>query len=236
MPNMPAFVLSGGSILGAFQAGAIYQVLQDGFAPQAIFGVSAGALNGAFLADRAGRQLIAGKPLDWKLIGQQLIDFWINNVTDPSVLIEKKTGAGLLFDVLFDNFNGLVGTVHLKNLVHREIRPENLKKCFDAGLVYRAGTVNLMTGEMIYADASAAYLGNLIDYIYASTAISTPARQFRLQCRLSRSKISLSWTAEFAMSRHLAMPSNSEPPISFALYVSRFPSHPSEHRLRRKTL
>ena len=225
---MQALVLSGGSILGAFQAGAIYQVLQDGFAPQAIFGVSAGALNGAFLADRAGRQLIAGRPLDWKLIGQQLIDFWINNVTDPSVLIEKKTGAGILFDVIFDNFDGLVGTVHLKNLIHREIRPENLKKCLDAGLVYRAGTVNMMTGEIIYADASAAYLGNLIDYIYASTAIP-------IAMPIVQVKDQPSSTAEFATSRRFAMRSIPEPPISSALYVSRFLSPLSEHRLIRKT-
>lgn len=53
---MKAFVLSGGSIKGAFQAGVITDLLTSGsFMPDAIYGTSVGSLNGAFLADRAGR-------------------------------------------------------------------------------------------------------------------------------------------------------------------------------------
>jgi hypothetical protein len=43
--DMKALVLSGGSILGAFQAGAIAKVLGDGFVPELVIGTSVGALN-----------------------------------------------------------------------------------------------------------------------------------------------------------------------------------------------
>ena len=53
-----AFVLSGGSIKGAFQAGALADLLTSKtFTPDAIYGTSVGSLNGAFIADRAGRFL-----------------------------------------------------------------------------------------------------------------------------------------------------------------------------------
>lgn len=54
------FVLSGGSVRGAAQAGMLRVLLENGVVPDAIVGVSAGALNGTFLAaepsaEQAGR-------------------------------------------------------------------------------------------------------------------------------------------------------------------------------------
>jgi NTE family protein len=45
-----AFVLAGGGSLGAVQAGMLIELIADGVVPDFVVGVSAGALNGAFLA------------------------------------------------------------------------------------------------------------------------------------------------------------------------------------------
>jgi NTE family protein len=57
---MKALVLGGGSMKGAFQVGVIQAVLENGFQPEMIYGISVGALNATFLANEAGRQM-AGK-------------------------------------------------------------------------------------------------------------------------------------------------------------------------------
>ena len=45
-----AFVLAGGGSLGAVQAGMLIELIAAGLVPDFVVGVSAGALNGAFLA------------------------------------------------------------------------------------------------------------------------------------------------------------------------------------------
>jgi NTE family protein len=47
-----AFVLSGGASLGAIQVGMLQALYERRIAPDFIFGASAGALNGAFIAAR----------------------------------------------------------------------------------------------------------------------------------------------------------------------------------------
>jgi NTE family protein len=49
-----AFVLAGGGSLGAVQAGMLLELMANGLRPDLIVGVSAGALNGAFLAHDPG--------------------------------------------------------------------------------------------------------------------------------------------------------------------------------------
>jgi NTE family protein len=79
-----AFVLSGGGILGTFQAGAISAMLkQKQFTPSGIFGSSDGALNGAFLADRAGRQMASTGRIDWARVADDLVKFWRSRITGP---------------------------------------------------------------------------------------------------------------------------------------------------------
>lgn len=50
MPDKTAFVLAGGGSLGAVQVGMLSELLATGIRPDLIVGVSAGALNGSFLA------------------------------------------------------------------------------------------------------------------------------------------------------------------------------------------
>src|SRR6266566_3124626 len=47
-----AFVLAGGAVLGAMQAGMVHALYERGIAPDLLIGTSAGALNAAFLASR----------------------------------------------------------------------------------------------------------------------------------------------------------------------------------------
>ena len=54
VPTRPAtvFVLSGGAALGAAQAGMLRVLLDAGVVPDAVVGVSAGAINGAHVAQK----------------------------------------------------------------------------------------------------------------------------------------------------------------------------------------
>ena len=58
-------VLQGGGALGAYQAGVYEGMLEQGFAPDWVTGVSIGAINGA---------LIAGNPVERRL--ERLREFW----------------------------------------------------------------------------------------------------------------------------------------------------------------
>lgn len=60
------FVLGGGGALGAYQAGALLALLEHGVVPDAIYGASVGALNGAFLAGDPGRRRAVELARWWK--------------------------------------------------------------------------------------------------------------------------------------------------------------------------
>ncbi len=161
------FVLSGGSIRGAFQAGAIAEILTSGsFIPDAVYGTSAGSLNGAFIADRAGRAVIAGDSPDWVKIGNQLQQFWLKEITSFKKIGRKKGKLKLLYSIVFNKFDGFVDTSALQRLVHKEIKRENLLK---SPIDFYACSVDISTGKAIYAIAKDH--PEILDYIIASTAI-----------------------------------------------------------------
>jgi NTE family protein len=171
MPNPPdqprrALVLSGGSIKGAFQAGAIAEVLRSGFVPNVIYGISVGALNGAFLADRSGRRAgNANQPVPWPEIGAELVDFWTQCITRPSAIIRKHGTSAIVWETLWNDFNGLVDTKPLRNLITAEITEANLRA---SPATLTVGAVNLVTGDIRYATPGSP---NIVAYVYASTAI-----------------------------------------------------------------
>lgn len=160
---MQALVLGGGSIKGAFQAGALAEVLAQGFAPRIITGTSVGALNGAFLAERAGRA--AAGPVEWPAIGADLEQFWKANVTRPDDIIEVRSKGKVALSALFSRFDGLVKTDRLQALVRKELNEDNIRS---SPVALYAGSVNLADGEIIYAHRG---FPNLLDYVIASTAI-----------------------------------------------------------------
>lgn len=163
---MKALVLSGGSVKGAFQAGAIEFVLASGFVPDLVYGISVGSLNGAFLVDRAGR---AGRPsgpaVDWPAIGTELTAFWRRRVTRPEDLIEKRSPRSVTWNILRSKFDGLVGIGPLTRLIHSEIDAANLRAAPTRLMV---GAVNLADGSIRYADPA---FPRIVDYVVASAAM-----------------------------------------------------------------
>lgn len=161
-----ALILAGGSIKGAFQAGAFRSVIESGFKPDFIYGVSVGSLNGAFICNEAGKQNVHSiEKLDWNLISQSLISFWTKNITQPSDIALRTKDISLFAHILFERFHGLLNTTPIQNLIKQTIKVEDLKK---SPIGFQAGAVNIGDGKITYVDASDK---NFIDYLLASSAI-----------------------------------------------------------------
>lgn len=157
-----ALILSGGSIKGAFQAGAIQQILNEGFKPDIIHGISVGSLNGSFLVNETGKR---NNQYDWKTIGNTLVDFWRNEINKPSDLMKKKGFFKLAKELLFNRFDGIISNEPLENLVKRMLSLENLRK---SNIDFTAGAVDMVTGKLKSFNQSNP---SLIDGVIASTTI-----------------------------------------------------------------
>ena len=162
---MIAFVLSGGSIKGAFQAGAIQAVLEKNLYPEFLYGISVGSLNSTFLNHEAGRQGVPFGQLDWKSISDSLIGFWTGKVTQPSDLIAKRKFIPLAFSILKGKFNGVTDTQPLRDLVKSSISMDQIRR---SPLKQQVGTVNFLNGEITYADPG---FPDFLDWVIASAAI-----------------------------------------------------------------
>jgi NTE family protein len=160
-----ALVLSGGSIKGAFQAGAIRHLLDAGWVPDILVGTSVGSLNASFLADRIGRQVAAGNAADWPAAGADLEAFWRTNITGPETLIRRRSRTELAWDALSSKFDGFLRIDPLIALVRRELDVENIRK---SAVDLRIATVNVIDGRLKLADAG---FHDLIEYIIASSAM-----------------------------------------------------------------
>lgn len=145
-----ALVLGGGTMKGAFQAGALTEILKK-FTPDAIYGVSVGALNGAFLADRAGRRVRAGQPVDWPAIADELVDFWKTEITGFDRLGKRRTKTSVGWNVLVGNFNGLTTMAPLEALLAKTIDRDNIAA---SGVNFQAGAVNMIDGEFVSASVA----------------------------------------------------------------------------------
>ena len=160
-----ALVLSGGSIKGSFQAGAIAQVLSTGFAPDAIHGTSVGSLNGGFLAERAGRAVIIGQSVNWSDIGQELEQFWRMHITSFSKIGKKRGTIKLLWSTIRNKFDGFIDTEPLRRLVYQEFKISHLRQ---SPIDFTACAVNVLSGAAKYGTAQDE---DILDCIIASTAI-----------------------------------------------------------------
>lgn len=157
-----ALVLSGGSIKGAFQAGAIKQVLDQGFQPDIIHGISVGSLNGSFLVNETGKY---NNGFDWKTVGNTLVDFWQKNINHPDDLVKKKGFLKLAKELLFNRFDGIISNEPLRNLVYKTLNLEYLRK---SKVEFTAGAVDMITGTLKYFNQ---FNPSLINGIIASTSI-----------------------------------------------------------------
>lgn len=162
---MKALVLGGGSLKGAWQAGAIQAVLETGFKPDMVYGISAGALNSAFIVNEAGIQHIENKRIDWEIVNKKLINFWVENITKPEDIGILKSKFMLGIDTLLSRFDGLLDTNPLHEKLRQYIDLTTLRR---SPIALKVGAVNINTGEMHYADPMEQHF---FDYLRASSSL-----------------------------------------------------------------
>ncbi|WP_367914337.1 patatin-like phospholipase family protein [Leadbetterella sp. DM7] len=162
---MKALVLGGGSLKGAWQVGAIQAVLDRGFAPEMIYGISAGALNASFLVAEAGRQNRKYGYVDWNSVNKKLISFWLKNITRPEDVGIVKSYWSLGVDTMLSRFDGLLDVNPLHEKVKKYVSQEELQK---SPVKIKVGAVNIHTGNMKYASP---FEDHFMEYLRASSSI-----------------------------------------------------------------
>lgn len=158
-------VLAGGSVKGAFQAGVIKALFEKGYQPDAIYGVSAGSLNAAYLVNQFGQQVNAGTSISYPQAAQDLWDFWELRITRPDCLSKPFNIFQLGWTALTKSFKGLVDTSPLRDLLSNVLQERNLNS---SPVALKVGAVNIMEGTMHYVDPS---FENFLDYLMASSAV-----------------------------------------------------------------
>ena len=162
---MKALVLGGGSLKGAWQVGAIQAVLETGFNPDMIYGISAGALNSSYMVNEAGRQYIQNGSVDWDLLNKKLISFWIENITRPHDIGILRSRWKLGIDTILSRFDGLLDT----NPLHEKLKAHlDLTKLRRSPIRLKVGAVNINTGQMHYADPLEQHF---LDFLRASSSL-----------------------------------------------------------------
>lgn len=160
-----ALVLGGGSLKGAFQAGAVMALFESGFVPQQVYGISVGSLNASFIASEAARQQADQGRVDWEKVGKTLIEFWIRNITQPSDVAIIRSRFRLGYNTLMRRFDGLLDNSPLRKLIQSNVDVDLLK----AGpLAIKVGAVDIIGGDMRYADA---HDSDFMEYVYASSSL-----------------------------------------------------------------
>ena len=158
-------VLAGGSVKGAFQAGVMKAMMERGYQPDAVYGVSAGSLNAAYFVNQLGLQAITGEPISFTQASQDLWDFWETRIVSPESLSKPFNIFQLGLSALRKKFKGLVDTKPLRNLLTEVLSIRNLHA---SPIDLKIGAVNIMDGTMYYVDSSEEYF---LDYLMASSAV-----------------------------------------------------------------
>jgi NTE family protein len=144
-----AFVLSGGASLGAIQVGMLEALYEHGIEPDLIVGTSAGALNGAFVAERP--QTVA--------TAQELGDVWRGLKRGQVFPLNPLTGA-LGFLGARDH---LVPDSGLRRLIERHTRVERLE---ETSIPLHVVATDVLTGAEVRLSE-----GPLVEAVMASAAI-----------------------------------------------------------------
>lgn len=162
---MKALVLGGGSLKGAWQVGVIHAILETGFKPEMIYGISAGALNASFMVNEAGNQFMEKGGIDWDMVNKRLLQFWLENITQPSDIGVLKSKFSLGIDTLLSRFDGLIDT----NPLHEKLKKYlNLTTLRRSPVKLKVGAVNINTGAMHYTDPLEQHF---LDYLRASSSL-----------------------------------------------------------------
>src|SRR5277367_1277029 len=142
-----AFVLAGGGSLGAVQVGMLAELIGAGVRPDVIVGVSAGALNGAFLAFDPSLDMV-----------ERMATLWSR--------ITTKEALGLSWRSLF----GFLGfRDHIAN-------PQGLRSLLERELPYKlfsetAVPLHLVCADLVTGDEVVISEGDVAHAVIASTAI-----------------------------------------------------------------
>ncbi len=150
---------------GAYQVGAIKAVLESGFEPDMIYGISVGALNSTFLAHEAGRQLETDGKVSWNRAARHLMEFWITRITSPQALGTLRSRMSLGMNTLISQYEGLLDPTPLHVLIREQIGREALE---NTPVRCKVGAVNINTGEMLYVSPGNA---NFFEYLFASSSL-----------------------------------------------------------------
>lgn len=144
-----AFVLSGGASLGAIQAGMLEALYEHGIQPDLVVGTSAGALNGAFVADR--RQTVE--------TARELADVWRGLSRHQVFPVNPLTGALGFLGVR----GNLVPDSGLRRLVGRHVRADRLE---ETRVPLHVIATDVLTGQDVRLSH-----GPIVDAVMASAAI-----------------------------------------------------------------
>jgi NTE family protein len=158
-------VLAGGSVKGAFQAGVMKALMERGYQPDAVYGVSAGSLNAAYFVNQLGLQVISGEPISFKDASKDLCEFWETRITSPESLSKPLNIFQLGLSALRKKFKGLVDTKPLRNLMTEVLSIRNLHA---SPIALKIGAVNIIDGTIYYVDTSEEHF---LDYLMASSAV-----------------------------------------------------------------
>lgn len=158
-------VLGGGSLKGAFQCGAILAMLEKGFQPESIYGISVGSLNATFLTHEANRQFAQASRIDWPRAGRALQEFWVRNITRPEDVAVIRSRFLLGYNTLLSRFDGYLDNTPLQNLVRQYVDLTVLRQ---GPIKLKVGAVDIIEGDMVYVDASNEHF---LDYVFASSSL-----------------------------------------------------------------
>lgn len=159
-------VLAGGSVKGAYQAGVVRAVLESGFRPDAIYGISAGSMNASYLVNDLGSQFMNNNGnVDYAQSAIDLCDFWVNNINTPDSLALRRGTYDLGMSAIRRNFEGLLDTTPLREILHNNIHLRNLNA---SPIQLKVGAVDIINGSIVYADPT---YEHFLDYVMASSAI-----------------------------------------------------------------
>lgn len=162
---MRILVLSGGSVKGAFQAGAVKALIEAGFKPDAIYGVSAGAMNAGFLVNNIGKQMLEKQSIDLLQAAKDLCQFWKEKITQPDSLARRRGTYELGMSAFRRSFEGLLDNSPLREIIESTVQIENM---LASPVLLKVGAVDIQDGGIVYADPSFEYF---FDYLLASSAI-----------------------------------------------------------------
>src|ERR1700682_396855 len=123
-----ALVLSGGGVKGAYQAGAMAEILQPeyGFRPTAVYGISVGSINGGMLASFVGQQILDGEEPNLTAAAEKLEKYWLTDITDLSKIGKRRIWPIIVWEVIWRNFHGMINVRKSIDIMREKILPENL--------------------------------------------------------------------------------------------------------------